>query len=769
MKKTNVTGWLLFLAAGCLMITAVYAQEAAGRELHVAVSGNDANDGSLAAPFKTISAAAAIAQPGDTVTVHEGVYREWVNPPRGGASDAKRIVYQAAPGETVEIKGSEVVTGWEKVEHDTWKVVLPNSFFGDYNPYADLIHGDWFSAKDRPHHTGAVYLNGEWLIEAAKLEEALAPAGTAPSWLSQRGQNYLLNVAWLAPHPATGAGKRVDATSFSEKNGTQNAPCSEGGECIGFILGGHWVTYEGVDFGDKTELLEIRGASASTGGIVEIRLDGPDGEVLGSCSIPNTGDWQSWQSFNTKIKAVSGVKTLCLVFKSFTEEAAPEDPRLWFAEVDGQNTTIWAQFKGVDPNHELVEVNVRRAVFYPTQTGVNYITVRGFILRQAATQWAPPTSEQIAVIGTNWSKGWIIENNTVSHSVCSGIALGKHGDEFDNTSADTAEGYVKTIERALARGWSKENIGGHIVRNNHIHHCEQTGIVGSMGAVFSTITGNEIHDIHMRQLFTGAEMAGIKLHGAIDVVIQDNHIYHTCLGLWLDWMAQGARVSSNLFHDNGRDLFMEVDHGPFVIDNNLFLSTASLLTVSRGGAYVHNLMMGSIDVIHYDARLTPYHKAHSTELAGMHDNPCGDDRYYNNLFVKHPSLRAYDKSTLPMYLDGNVYLDGARPTKHEASPLVDRDFDPGIALIEKEDGLYLEGNVDPAWATERTRKLVTTELLGKAMVPDLPFENRDGAPLVLNTDYFGSERNAENPLPGPVEVRDGGQQTLKVWPVVQTR
>ena len=35
-------------------------------------------------------------------------------------------------------------------------------------------------------------------------------------------------------------------------------------------------------------------------------------------------------------------------------------------------------------------------------------------MSQAATQWAPPTAEQIGLIGTNWSKGWIIENNVIS-------------------------------------------------------------------------------------------------------------------------------------------------------------------------------------------------------------------------------------------------------------------------------------------------------------------------------------------------------------------
>ncbi|MCU0871941.1 MAG: right-handed parallel beta-helix repeat-containing protein, partial [Pirellulaceae bacterium] len=404
--------------AGMLALAAA----APATEFHVATSGQDANPGTALAPLGTIQRAAELAQPGDVITVHAGVYRERINPPRGGESDTKRIVYQAAPGERVEIKGSEVVKNWVQVQDDVWKATLPNSFFGSFHPYRDVIHGDWFNPKGREHHTGAVYLNGDWLTEAAKLDEVLQPVGDTP---------------------------------------------------------------------------------------------------------------------------------------------------LWFGQVDDENTTLWAQFKGVNPNEQLVEINVRQTVFYPDQPGRNYLTVRGFLLRHAATPWAPPTAEQIGLIGTHWSKGWIIENNVVSHSVCSGIALGKHGDQFDNTSANSAEGYVKTIERAHAHAiaWTKENIGHHVVRNNTVSHCEQAGIVGSLGPVFSVVTGNTIHDIHVRRLFTGAEMAGIKFHAAIDTEISGNHIYRTCRGLWLDWMAQGTRVSRNLFHDNaGEDLFVEVNHGPFVVD-----------------------------------------------------------------------------------------------------------------------------------------------------------------------------------------------------------
>jgi len=593
----------------------IFALAAGAAEIHVSTAGRDANPGTLAAPLRTIQRAAELARPGDVVTVHAGLYRERIDPPRGGESDARRITFQAAPGEKVEIKGSEAVKDWTKVQDGVWKAVLPNAFFGSFNPYADLIHGDWFGPKGRAHHTGAVYLDGEWLAEAAALDDVLKPAGSVP---------------------------------------------------------------------------------------------------------------------------------------------------LWFAQVDKDRTTIWAQFGAADPRARLAEINVRRTVFYPSRNHIDYLTVRGFVMRQAATNWAPPTAEQVGLIGTNWSKGWIIEGNVVSHSVCSGIALGKHGDAFDNTSQDTAEGYVKTIERGLARGWDKDTIGGHIVRGNEVSHCEQAGIVGSLGPAFSVVTGNTIHDIHVRQLFTGAEMAGIKFHGAVDVVISNNHIYRTVRGLWLDWMAQGTRVTGNLFHDNlAEDLFVEVDHGPFLVDNNVFLSPRTLLSVSQGGAYVHNLIGGAIQSIAFDARLTPYHRAHDTAVAGMHDNPFGDDKYFNNLLVGPADLSVYDKAPLAVKMEGNVFLKGAKPSKVERGPVVRPDLDPGLRLVETAGGFTLEMAPDGALAG-RKRPLVTSALLGQAVIPGLPYELADGSPVRIDVDFFGKPRNAADPTPGPFESPGTGPLALKL-------
>ena len=57
-----------------------------------------------------------------------------MTPPRGGESDAKRIVYQAAAGEKAVIKGSEVVRDWKPFMAGVWKVTLPNSFLATTTP-----------------------------------------------------------------------------------------------------------------------------------------------------------------------------------------------------------------------------------------------------------------------------------------------------------------------------------------------------------------------------------------------------------------------------------------------------------------------------------------------------------------------------------------------------------------------------------------------------------------------------------------------------------
>lgn len=96
----------------------------------------------------------------------------------------------------------------------------------------------------------------------------------------------------------------------------------------------------------------------------------------------------------------------------------------------------------------------------------------------------------------------------------------------------------------------------------------------------------------------------------------------------------------------------------------------------------------------------------------------------------------------------------------------DRSFDRikqiGKKETKKEDGYYLSISLDPGWRNERKRNTVTTKLLGKAIVPDLPYVQPDDSPYRIDTDYFGNKRKSENPHPGPFTALKEGKQTIKV-------
>ena len=619
------------------LLTALMAFVMAGhaKEYHVSIKGNDNSVGSESAPFRTINRAAQAAYPGDVITVHAGVYREWVNPPRGGTCEDTPIVYRAAPGERVEIKGSEHINTWQKEQNGLWKIVLPNTFFGDYNPYDDLIYGDWFSSHGRIHHTGEVFLNNKSLYEKESLDKVLNP-------------------------------------------------------------------------------------------VPNDNIIDPEGSTY-----------------------------------------------VWYCETDDKNTTIWANFHQFNPNKELVEISVRRTCFYPEKPSVNYLTIQGFHISQAATQWAAPTAEQIGMIATHWNKGWIIENNVISNSKCSGITLGKergtgHNVWLDDRSIDGSLHYIEVTFRTLRNGWSKENIGSHIVRNNEIFACEQTGMCGSMGAAFSLVENNHIHDIWTKRQFSGAEIAGIKFHAAIDTKIKGNHIHRVGRGIWCDWMTQGTWISRNLLYDNDlEDLFVEVSHGPYIAENNIFGSPVNVLDMSQGGAFIHNLFAGAFRVSQEKSRYTPYHLPHQTEVAGLSIILNGDNRFYNNLFLpvrpdekNKYGLAAYDNSPYPTFVDGNVYYNQAQPFENEKHRLVVSDFDPQFKVEDTGKGVSVTFALKDINSIQT--KIVTTTLLGKAKLAKQNYEQPDGKPIIFDSDYLGHPRS-NHASPGPFEQAKDGEVRWKVW------
>ena len=157
------------------------------RELFVSAgdpAASDENDGSEAAPFRTIGRAAAEAVPGTRIRIHAGLYRECVRPARGGKDPEHMISYEAYGDGDVVIRASEAVSdfisseGWmlrsaEDPRIRIWEYDLDPDMFRGYNPFCavNILHDRLFIEYDKTdmapylNRRGCVFCDGKPLMQ----------------------------------------------------------------------------------------------------------------------------------------------------------------------------------------------------------------------------------------------------------------------------------------------------------------------------------------------------------------------------------------------------------------------------------------------------------------------------------------------------------------------------------------------------------------------------------------------------------------------------
>ena len=256
----------------------------------------------------------------------------------------------------------------------------------------------------------------------------------------------------------------------------------------------------------------------------------------------------------------------------------------------------------------------------------------------------------------------------------------------------------------------------------------------------------------------------------------------------------------------GEDLFIEIAHGPTLVDNNVFLSERSVRLASQGVAFVHNLFYGSITAVGRGAkngsdtmdstRYTPIHRPHSTDITGFMSVLHGDVRFYNNVFVQ-PNVRQgltdicglewdqWDDENLtagtccyngypteeewksryegycgqgstisrdiyympmPIWTGGNAFFNGAQPCDTERDFVQDTEHEIVLELEEKEAGrLQLHTNLMEYLPAG---ELVSTDTLGMAFEPEERFEGPDGEEIIFDMDIDGKKRPL-HPAAGP--------------------
>jgi hypothetical protein len=107
---------------------------------------------------------------------------------------------------------------------------------------------------------------------------------------------------------------RQEAESSAWAAGVETEAASDGGRDVGYIDNGDYIKVRGVAFGNGAASFSARVASAASGGRIELRLDGTNGALVGTCTVPGTGGWQTWATATCAVSGATGTHDLYLRF-----------------------------------------------------------------------------------------------------------------------------------------------------------------------------------------------------------------------------------------------------------------------------------------------------------------------------------------------------------------------------------------------------------------------------------------------------------------------
>ncbi len=108
--------------------------------------------------------------------------------------------------------------------------------------------------------------------------------------------------------------KQNEAEDFNEQSGIVVENSTESGKNVCDAQNGDWIKFSALDFGPGASSCEVRVASATKGGTLEIHLDSLHGPLVGTCEVQATGGWQNWVTKSCEIKDATGMHDVYFKF-----------------------------------------------------------------------------------------------------------------------------------------------------------------------------------------------------------------------------------------------------------------------------------------------------------------------------------------------------------------------------------------------------------------------------------------------------------------------
>ena len=108
----------------------------------------------------------------------------------------------------------------------------------------------------------------------------------------------------------------LEASRACFLNGDAYVEYDDTSEYLKVMFAGDYALYKYFDFDKEVTEFHAVASSLEYNGTIEIRLDNPDGDIVGVCKIKPTSGWTKWKTFKCNVKKIHGKHTLCLVFRS---------------------------------------------------------------------------------------------------------------------------------------------------------------------------------------------------------------------------------------------------------------------------------------------------------------------------------------------------------------------------------------------------------------------------------------------------------------------
>ena len=166
---------------------------------------------------------------------------------------------------------------------------------GPFEKGGVIIDNDGCDPQTWNNHGSIAEFNGKWYVFYHRSSQSSTfNRRVCVEPISFDGDGCIAEVPMTTQgvHGPLDAGKALEAGRACQLSGKVRIapnPHAPGTEILTMIEQGDWACYRYLDFGTGCLSFSVDAASPTCGGVIEIRLDQPDGPLAGTCRIEATG------------------------------------------------------------------------------------------------------------------------------------------------------------------------------------------------------------------------------------------------------------------------------------------------------------------------------------------------------------------------------------------------------------------------------------------------------------------------------------------------